>query len=136
MDTDETKITIGTTDDVRWVRYWSAYQQRWVTVQLDRVDDADIASMSDQARARIAHARSGRPGRGSRYDQYLHEYLDANGQRRYAVGEFSNGQYTCPLSRAEARLTGCHTQFGSRPADLGGYRSRERALRRARYLFA
>lgn len=135
MNWDINKITIGSTDEGQWVRYWSVYQQRFVVEPVERVSDADLATMNADARARIAHARSGRPGRGSRYDQYLHEYWDASGQRRYAVGEYHNGQYTCPLSVAEVRLTGCHTQFASRPAGLGGYRNRERALRRARYLF-
>lgn len=71
------------------------------------------------------------------YTQYVHEFTDKNGVTRYAVGEWNqeHAQYTCPLSSRDAKLTGCHTEFAKKPAGLGGYLTRAKALRRARYLF-
>lgn len=71
------------------------------------------------------------------YTQYVHEYTDKHGKTRYAVGEWNeqSGQYTCPLDKRTAELTGCFAEFAKTPAGLGGYLSRAKALRRARYLF-
>jgi len=71
------------------------------------------------------------------YAQYVHAFVDANGVTRYAVGAWDEekGQYTCPMTDGEMAATGCHTKFAKTPAGLGGYVSRARALRRARYIF-
>lgn len=69
------------------------------------------------------------------YDQYIHEFVDERGQTRYAVAEYKDGQYVCPLDNRTGKLTGCRAEFAKTPAGLGGYTSRQEALRRARYLF-
>jgi hypothetical protein len=71
------------------------------------------------------------------YSKYVHEFTDATGAARYAVGEWNenNAQYTCPLDAGEREATGCHTKFSKTPAGLGGYTKRAKALRRARYLY-
>jgi hypothetical protein len=71
------------------------------------------------------------------YTQYVHEFTDAAGSTRYAVGEWSakNAQYTRPLDKRERELTGCFAEFSHTAAGLGGYRNRAQALRRARYLY-
>jgi hypothetical protein len=72
------------------------------------------------------------------YTQYVHEYVDDNGKTRYAVGQWveSAGQYQCPLDNRTAELTGCYAEFARTAKGLGGYLTRSKALRRARYLFA
>lgn len=71
------------------------------------------------------------------YTKYVHEYTDRKGVTRYAVAEWNqeSGQYTCPLDMRTYKLTGCHSEFARTPAGIGGYTSRAKALRRARYLF-
>jgi hypothetical protein len=71
------------------------------------------------------------------YTQYVHEYTDEDGVQRYAVGEWDQekGQYICPLDKRTAELSGCSREYSRTPAGLGGYKSRQKALRRARYLF-
>jgi len=71
------------------------------------------------------------------YAQYVHEFIDATGTVRYAVGAYdeASAQYTCPLDSGEREVTGCHTKFAKTPAGLGGYTKRAKALRRARYLY-
>ena len=71
------------------------------------------------------------------YTRYVHEYIDKQGRTRYAVAEWVEeaGQYQAPLDKRTAKLTGAHTEFARRPEGFGGYLSRKKALRRARYLF-
>lgn len=71
------------------------------------------------------------------YSRYIHEFTDAQGQIRYAVGEWIEdaNQYQRPLSANDRKITGCHTEFTKRIETFGGYLSRAQALRRARYLF-
>jgi hypothetical protein len=71
------------------------------------------------------------------YTQYVHEYIDDNLRKRYAVGQWDQerAQYTAPLDTTTARLTGCSARFARRPQGMETYSDRTRALRRARYLF-
>ena len=71
------------------------------------------------------------------YTQYVHEFVDDRGNTRYAVGEWDekHAEYICPLDERQRKLTGCFAEFSKKPAGLGGYLSRQKALRRARYLF-
>jgi len=72
------------------------------------------------------------------FTQYVHEYENAIGETRYAVGEWfqERGQYICPHGAHTAKLTGCSGSFAQTAAGLPDtYESRGRALRRARYLF-
>ena len=71
------------------------------------------------------------------YTQYVHEFTDEQNRTRYAVGEWDadRGQYTAPLDATTARLTGCSGRFARLPEGMEYYKSRRRALRRARYLF-
>lgn len=75
--------------------------------------------------------------RPNKWTQYVHEFTDSSGNTRYAVGEWDekNAQYTCPLDKHTALLTGCHTEFAKTPAGLGGYPTKKQALRRARWIF-
>ena len=70
------------------------------------------------------------------YTKYVHEYEDKNGVTRYAVAQKRGGQYVCPVDKRTAELTGCGQEFANTPAGLGGYLTRQKALRRARYIFA
>jgi hypothetical protein len=71
------------------------------------------------------------------YTQFVHEFVDEFGHTRYAVArwEQSSGQFVCPLSETTKKLTGCFAEYAKQPSELGGYKSRQEALRRARYLF-
>lgn len=71
------------------------------------------------------------------YTQYLYEFEDKKGVTRWAVAEWNpeTGQYTCPMDARERELTGCSAYFAKTPAGIGGYTDRQKALRRARYLF-
>lgn len=71
------------------------------------------------------------------FTQYVHEFTDKSGRKRYAVAQWfpSTGQYVRPLDQAEAKLTGCSAEYGYLPSDVQSYHSRKKALRRARYLF-
>lgn len=72
-----------------------------------------------------------------KFDRYVHEFTDSQGRSRFAVAEWdeASNQFRCPLSKKDQELTGCHTEFARRVSDLGGYLSRTKALRRARYIF-
>lgn len=72
------------------------------------------------------------------YGKYVHEFIDKDGNTRYAVAEYNEktGQYTCPLDVRTRKLTGCSAEFANTPAGIGGYLTKKQALRRARYLFA
>jgi len=71
------------------------------------------------------------------FTQYVHEFTDRTGHTRYAVGRWNQdrGQYTRPFDDTEAKLTGCSAEFARLPSGMQSYRSRKKALRRARYLF-
>ncbi len=71
------------------------------------------------------------------YTQYVHEFTDANGVPRWAVAHWNpdSGQYTCPMDVRERQLTGASAYYAKTPAGIGGYTDRQKALRRARYLF-
>lgn len=71
------------------------------------------------------------------YTQYVHEYTDDQGRTRYAVAEWDadKAQYTAPLDKRTYELTGCFAEFARTPKGIGGYLTRSKALRRARYLF-
>ncbi len=71
------------------------------------------------------------------FTQYVHEFKNAKGQIRYAVGDWSptKGQYIRPFDNSEAELTGYTAEFARLPEGIQHYASRKRALRRARYLF-
>lgn len=71
------------------------------------------------------------------YTQYVHEFEDSAGTTRYAVAEWNEhaGQYQRPLDKRSRELTGCSSEYSKRLDYFGGYRKRQQALRRARYLF-
>lgn len=72
------------------------------------------------------------------YSQYVHEYTARDGSTRFAVGEWveAAGEYQCPHDKRDIELTGCTASFAKKLQGLPyTYRSRVRALRRARYLF-
>lgn len=71
------------------------------------------------------------------YTQYVHEFENERGETRYAVAEWNEqaGQYQRPLTAQAARATGCFAEFCRNLNYFGGYVDRQRALRRARYLF-
>lgn len=71
------------------------------------------------------------------YTKYVHEYEDSKGRKRYTVAEWDQerGQYIAPLDKRTAELTGCFAEFARKPEGIGGYLDRQKALRRARYLF-
>ena len=73
----------------------------------------------------------------AKYTQFVHEFIDKDGNTRYAVAEHNEktGQYTCPLDARSAKLTGCSAEYAGTPAGIGGYLTKKQALRRARYLF-
>lgn len=71
------------------------------------------------------------------YTQYVHEFEDAKGRTRYAVARWDEekGQYIRPFDEGERIDTGCFAEFARTPSGVQSFTSRERALRRARYLF-
>jgi hypothetical protein len=69
------------------------------------------------------------------YTQYVHEFIDTFGATRYAVAKWENNQYICPLDAHQRKLSGCTSEFATNLQWLGGYLTRQQALRRARYLF-
>lgn len=71
------------------------------------------------------------------YDKYVHEYTDEQGRTRYSVGEWSQerAQYSRPLDKRIAELTGCSGEFTKKIEGFPGYFNKRQALRRARYLF-
>jgi len=75
------------------------------------------------------------------YGQYVHEFVNKNGQTRYTIAAWNedNGQYEYPMSKKERELTGCHTYVARSVKGIasfvGSYVSRSKALRRARYVF-
>lgn len=74
----------------------------------------------------------------AKFDRFVHEFEDSKGNTRYAVAEWIEeaNQYQRPLSVQDQELTGCHTEYTGHIEEFGGYLSRTKALRRARYLFA
>lgn len=72
-----------------------------------------------------------------KYAKFVHEFIDTRGVRRWAVAEWieSAGEYQRPMDKGEQALTGCHTYFARTAEGMGGYKTREQALRRARYLY-
>jgi len=71
------------------------------------------------------------------FTQYIHEFVDDYGQTRFGVARWdeSHGQFIAPLDASTAKATGCFAGFARSIKGIGGYTSRKRALRRARYLF-
>ena len=73
------------------------------------------------------------------FTQYVHEYVSTTGHTLYAVAEWDakRGQYYSPLDHETAQATGCSGKFCRRlpGGGMDAYRSRQKALRRARYLF-
>ena len=73
----------------------------------------------------------------AKFTKYVHEFTDDFGETRYAVAEWDefHGQWVAPLDHNTRKLTGCSAEFARTLKGLGGYKSRTRALRRARYLY-
>lgn len=76
------------------------------------------------------------------YAQYVHEFVDEHGVKRFAVAELvipmgdpSISYYQRPLDIRMSKLTGNWAEFVKYVKDFGGYLTRKQALRRARYLF-
>jgi len=71
------------------------------------------------------------------YSQYVHEWTNDQGERRYSVGEWDQerGQFIAPLNKSTAKLTGCSAKFSRREAGMDTYRRKTQAYARARYLF-
>ena len=70
--------------------------------------------------------------------QYVHEYITDKGTRWHIVAEWRDGRYYAPMPPRIAKLTGCHTIFGSLGYVLGNsyhYKRRSDALRRAREVY-
>lgn len=68
------------------------------------------------------------------FTSYVHETRAG----RWAVGEWDQdrAQYTCPLTDADRKATGCHTAFARRPDDFQySLPTRRQALALARRLF-
>ena len=73
----------------------------------------------------------------AKFTKYVHEFTDDFGETRYAVAEWDefHGQWVAPLDHNTRALTGCSAEYARTLNGLGGYKSRARALRRARYLY-
>ena len=71
------------------------------------------------------------------FTQFVHEYKTPLGRTRYAVGRWDQerGQFTRPFDASEAKATGCMGEFSRKASGMQNFKSRKRALRRARYLF-
>lgn len=71
------------------------------------------------------------------YTQFVHEITDEKGNIRYAVAKWDEkaGQYSRPLDARTKELTGCQWEHCRDLWYWGGYKTRAKALRRARYLF-
>lgn len=72
------------------------------------------------------------------YAQFVHKFTDKEGNIRFGVGQWNQerAQFTRPLDNRTRQLTGCSAEYFRAVEGLGGYLSREKALRRARYLFS
>jgi hypothetical protein len=71
------------------------------------------------------------------YTQYVHEFTDAKGVKRFAVAlwDHARGQYIVPCTKRQHKLTGCSYEYANKLELLGGDLTRKQALRRARYIF-
>lgn len=70
---------------------------------------------------------------------YVHKYTDTSGNVWWVVAAYRDGRYYGALTKAEERLTGCHTIFGPLSYVHGkgrSYKSRAAALRRARQVYS
>ena len=73
-----------------------------------------------------------------RAEDYVHEYHDAHGRRRFVVAEYRDGRYYAPQREDVAKLTGAHTIFGPLGYVLGNayhYARRADAVARAGELY-
>ena len=73
------------------------------------------------------------------YGKYVHKFVDAFGITRYAVAEWDekSGEYIVPLDSSTRKMNGgnVYAEFAKSLKTIGGYLTRQQALRRARYLF-
>lgn len=70
------------------------------------------------------------------YTKYVHEFIDGAGQVRYAVAVFDGQSYSRPADQRTIELTGVKIEYTRNIQSFGGYLSKRKALRRARYLFS
>jgi hypothetical protein len=70
------------------------------------------------------------------YSKYVHEFIDQTGSTRYAVAEYNGKTYSRPADRRSIELTGSRVESTASIEMFGGYLSKRKALRRARYLFS
>ncbi len=73
------------------------------------------------------------------YSRYVHEYQQKDGSVRYVVAELVDDEYHVPMTAKERELFGDHP-WVARSIDevarrFGSWKTRRKALRRARYLF-
>ncbi len=69
---------------------------------------------------------------------FVHEYVDGNGQHWWIVAQQRDGRYYAPMKPQYCRLTGCSSVFGDLSYVAGNaycYRNRRDALRRVRQLY-
>lgn len=74
----------------------------------------------------------------NREADFVHEYVDGKGRRRWVVAQWRDGRYYAPQRADVRRLTGCSTTFGPLSYVAGdgySYARRADALRRARDLY-
>ena len=70
------------------------------------------------------------------YSKYIHEFVDQAGQVRYAVALHDGNGYSRPADQRTIALTGQNIETTRDIQSFGGYLSKRKALRRARYLFS
>jgi len=98
---------------------------------LDRVAREFESHRADQDQSTL----SAKPSQ--RYTRYVHGYITADGETRYAVGEWveQRKKYWRPHDRAEYLATGLNACFCERIEECQYFPTRAQALRRARYLW-
>jgi hypothetical protein len=70
------------------------------------------------------------------YAQYVHEFVDAQGVTRFAVGVLNpDGSITRPAGKVVREMTGALTETFPALQAMGGWVRRTSAIRQANYLF-
>ncbi len=73
------------------------------------------------------------------YNQYIHEWTLPDGSIRYVVAELAGDGYHVPMTAKERELFGERSwtarDVGEVARRFGSWKTRRKALRRARYLF-
>ena len=75
-------------------------------------------------------------GKFGKFNEFVHRFIDADGNTKFAVGKKTDAGYWCPTTPAVFAATGIGAEVAQTPAGLGGYDTYLQAYIRAKYIFA